>query len=197
MKLQTHSLLRVLLVINLILISCSQKSYISTEIDHIGLGYELINQFPSSKKGLYYKTYGGNEGRLEGWLSYRVINDGNRKENYILELERFVDFDTIFTPVQREELDKQFQNLESIKLDENRLKDKRLRKTMDKSNLEPGILDAVSFPVIQPSKDGILFAFMYYAWSSFDGHNGSSEIYIYKRDGEKWERFAIVFVSIT
>ena len=197
MKLQIHRWLKVVLVINLILISCSQKSYVSTEIDHKGLGYELIDQFPTSKNGLYHITYGGSEGFLERWLRYDVINEDNRKENFIVELERYVDLDTIFTLIQREELDKQFQNLESIKLDEGKLKNKQLRKTMDKSKLEPDMLDAVSFPVIQPSKDGTLYAFMYYAWASFDGHNGSSEIYIFKRVDGKWMQFAKVWVSIT
>ncbi|WP_143961712.1 hypothetical protein [Litoribacter populi] len=182
---------RTLIFLTIILVSCSKKSYIPTKTDHIELGYELINQFPTSQKGLYYKTYGGNDGYLKRWLRYQVINEENRKENFIVELERHVDFDTIFSVKQRHELDSMFENLKEVQLQEEKLDVSSLRRTDDVS--EVGKVDRITFPVFQTGEDGRVYAFMFY--SSFHTNTGSSEIYVFRREKDRWQNFAKVFVA--
>ncbi|WP_143961711.1 hypothetical protein [Litoribacter populi] len=193
--------LKVILAFNcsiFLTLSCTSLKNHPVTIDDEHLAYELLNQFDIIEGALFYKTKGFDvDNRLKDWFNYESINFNNRKESYILERDRFVDFDTVFSSQQQEKLDNNLKNIEPVNLKEEKLNINRLRYTRKRTELDVDFLQALTFPIIQRDKNDNIFAFFFYSWSSIDGLNGSSEIYIYKRDGDKWERFAVVFVSIT
>ncbi|QDH80184.1 hypothetical protein FKX85_14500 [Echinicola soli] len=186
------SVISVLLVI-VAAMGCASAP-LTTEIgeDH-KMAYEVINLLPLSERGLYYKTLDRDDPSIYGMLDYATINQNNRKESFVLELERYMDLDTVFTERQRIELDRKLKSVESVELDKRRLNVKQLRY----DHKETGKLEKITFPVFQKDAKGSLYAILYYSWATPQWFNGASKIYIYKRKNGKWEKFAMVFVSIT
>lgn len=81
------------------------------------------------------------------------LNTDSIFKNFSSDYKEYKNLDSVFSLQQKESLDQKFRNLESISLDKERLKP--VYEIRDSSYFKR------TFPVIQQSKDGSLYAFIY------------------------------------
>lgn len=62
------------------------------------------------------------------------INEDNRKDDEVYRNKKYIDFDTIFTPEQRNELDNKFHDLKEVELNEKNLNVTSLLRTANNSS---------------------------------------------------------------
>lgn len=191
MKLKIIKMQKVMIVLELCMLLTLQTSCISQNV-RIFNGekelYEIVESRTYNSSALYYKTISSADiSTLR--FDYESLNTYNFNKSWVLERERFVNFDSIFNPKQRDEIDAKLKSLKKIKLDPDQLKDPSilyLEDERDKIGLEK-----ISFPFIQEGKDGNFYGFIY-------RENPTEGIfYIYKLVNQKWVEFAKVQLWIT
>ncbi|WP_137403373.1 hypothetical protein [Echinicola rosea] len=189
---------KVINVINLFLLivlmtACATSPLLMKNETKNDLEYEVIKLLSLSDNGLFYKTLKADHPSIYGMMDYNMINENNRKESVITEMDRYLDFDTIFNASQRMELDHKLKNLKNVHLDRKQLKISKLRY----EHTGTGRLERITFPIFQQDSKGNLYAFLFYSWSTLKRMNGASYIYIFVKHNNKWEKLSTVFVSIT
>lgn len=154
--------------------------------------YRLIEKVNYIDNSLYYKTLSYNQLPDTHMFSYDKINEANVKYNSITEKERFVNFDTIFSPEQRKEIDYRLKNLESVKLEKSRMSNpevlSQVRTPYGTPLDEQKGFNSVTFPVIVNSAKGVPYGFIY--------RNSSGLLHIYKKEKNNWEEFARVEIHL-
>lgn len=154
--------------------------------------YKIIEKVNYIDNSLYYKTLSYNQLPDTHMFSYDKINEANVKYNSITEKERFVNFDTIFSPEQRKEIDYRLKDLESVKLKKSRMSNpevlSQVRTPYGTPLDEQKGFNSVTFPVIVNSAKGVPYGFIY--------RNSSGLLHIYKKEKNNWEEFARVEIHL-
>ena len=88
--------------------------------------YQIIEKVNYGENGLYYKTLSHDQVPLNRKFTYDWINESNVQFNSLTEKGRFVNFDTIFNPQQRKEIDYRLKNLSTVKLKRSKLSNPRI-----------------------------------------------------------------------
>ena len=164
-------------------VSCGiQKRNLDKDEEHL---YDIIEKVNYGEDGLYFKTLSFEELPESHLFSYNNINLGNVRFNSITEIERFVNFDTIFNPKQREEIDNRLKNLKVIKLNSSHFSNPKVLSKVRSSFGTPMEKfkghSSISFPFIFNGKNGEPYGFIY---------RNDGLFYIYKREKNNWEEFA-------
>ena len=191
MKLKIIKMQKVMIVLKLCMLLTLQTSCISQNVRSFNGEkelYEIVESRTYNSSALYYKTISSADiSTLR--FDYESLNTYNFNKSWVLEIERFVNFDTIFNPIQRKEIDDKLTSLKSLKLDPRLLHNPGILYLEGKSD-KIG-LEKISFPFIQEGKDGNLYGFIY-------RENPTEGIfYIYKLVNRIWEEFAKVQLWIT
>ena len=163
--------------------SCAiQKGNMDKDEEHL---YEIIEKVNYGEDGLYYQTLSFEQLPESHLFSYDNINKGNVRFNSITEQQRFINFDTIFNPKQREEIDNRLRNLKSVKLNSSKFTNPEVL-SKEKSPFGTPMEkfkghSSISFPIIVNGINGEQYGFIYRSDGLF---------YIYKKKKNKWEEFA-------
>lgn len=154
--------------------------------------YAIIEKGNYKNGDLYFKTESYQ--KFSEKLNYNYLNKYNVKNNSILELDRYVNFDSIFSPYQISEIGKSFNTINQRKIKKSFLsKPEILSKEINceigmKKGERSGCL-RITYPFIIKSKKGTDYAFIY-------RNTGMGILYVYKKYNGRWDEFARVEIWV-
>ncbi|KEO75231.1 hypothetical protein [Anditalea andensis] len=166
------------------------------EIDE---AYDIINLHHPGGGNiyLYINTIGSTTELYGEFLTYQTLNEGNREKtpSGTFSITPYVDFDTLLTVDQKNELISKFEGLAMLDLDPGRLtailvsqeeiKDK-------KSKSEEFGISHISFPIVQKGIGGIEYAILSDNVASSSGFSLGGSMHVYRKVEKEWEYFCIV-----
>ncbi len=144
------------------------------------MSYSLINEI--GYKFLKSSTLSYSEITFSEFLDIGYINKNNYENNWVLENEPHVNFDTIFSSSQKQLLNKKIKELRKIKLKKTKIKSL-------KSFSESGT--SITFPFFQKDKYGKYYGFIY------ESNSVESTLIIYLNQNGHWVEIAKVPLGIS
>ncbi|WP_205623542.1 hypothetical protein [Anditalea andensis] len=174
------------------------KTYYSAE--DLADAYEIINiKYP---EGLLRDTTIGTANEFNRtFLSYAWLNENNREliPGGVLMVVPYVDFDTLLTKKQKDELTLKFESVSEFALKQDKINAKTISKLDIKKRIDAEdriCYGVVSFPIIQEGKDGIMYGIIYEMSRICPVSDPGSNMHVYRKIKGKWEYFSIVNVSV-
>jgi hypothetical protein len=183
-----------------LIIYCEGQTLPNYSKEGVDEAYQFINQY-YSQGNIYSKTMGSETVFYGSSLRYQVLNKENRERtpSGVLAITPYLDFDTLMTKEQREELVWKFEHLPEFDLDPKRLTariifDEDLKKANSAPIDEKFGFSRISFPIFQKGKDGIVYAIIADNGTDSLGFSAGGNMHVYRKieEGGKWEYFCIV-----
>lgn len=158
----------------LLILGCKSQIFEdNVNYDH----YRIIEKVDYSDNSLNPKTISYEDLNFKGLFNYSSLNKYNVKYNSIVEKERYINFDTIFSVEKRNEINKQLNCLNSREI-----KPQHLENSNILSNDKNNTIAAITFPFIVESSNKIKYGFIY--------RNTKGLLYIYRKINGSWDDFA-------
>lgn len=176
---QMGAIVKTLILLGL-LFSCKSNK---APIEKRDQAYVLINTIGYGNDILNNTTLSYNDLSQKDLFTLNEINDRNYKNNWAIENEPFVNFDTIFNSTQEHQINEKFKKLKNVSLNRSKLKNQNI--------LSKNGQTYITYPFFQESENGQLYAFFYQLASP------ESILFIFIKTKEGWKEFAKVAMGIS
>lgn len=192
-----------ILIILLVAVQGKAQEIPGYSASEVNEAYGIINLHHPGGGNIYlYKTAMGSATEIYGeMLTYQVLNEGNREKtpSGVLAITPYVDFDTLLTADQKNELVNKFERLPVLDLDAERLTTTVISQEDIKDKKSTGEefgISHISFPIVQEGRGGVEYAIVADNVASSTGFSLGGRMHVYRKIDGEWKYFCVVSIGL-